>query len=123
LRILIIEDHDDSRAALQRLLEQDGHAVMSAHCVEAARAVSDTCEFDLVLGDIDLPDGDGCELMQELWETRGMRCIAVTGHSDEHHDQHAADCGIRVRLAKPIQFKHLLAAIEECMSNNGGTGS
>jgi CheY-like chemotaxis protein len=75
--------------------------------------------FDLVLGDIHLPDGDGCELMRTLREKRGMRCIAVTGHSDEHHDQHAADCGIRLRLAKPIQYKQLIEAMEACMSEDG----
>ena len=116
LRILVVEDHDDSRLALQRLLEQEGHAVVSANCVETARASAAAYPCDLVIGDIDLPDGDGCELMRTLRETQGVRCIAVSGHADDEHDRRATDAGIRVRLPKPIQFTALLAAMDECMA-------
>jgi DNA-binding response OmpR family regulator len=123
LTILLIEDHDESRLALQRLLEQEGHAVVSTNCLEAARTAADGHRCDLVIGDIDLPDGDGCELMRTLRDTRGLRCIAVSGHADAEHDRRAADAGIRVRLPKPIQFTALLAAMDECMAVDAESSS
>jgi DNA-binding response OmpR family regulator len=120
LRILLIEDHDDSRVALQRLLEAEGHMVVPTNCIEAARRVAGSSHCDLVIGDIDLPDGDGCQLMRTLAETLGMRCIAVSGHADDEHEQRVAKAGIGIRLSKPIQVQKLLAAIADCRSRNCG---
>jgi CheY-like chemotaxis protein len=115
LLILIIEDHDDSRDALQRLLELQGHVVRPAHSVAAALAVANAWPIDLVIGDIGLPDGDGCDLMRMLRETRRIPSIAISGYADDEHHQRAARAGICVHLFKPIAFEQLEAAIERCM--------
>jgi CheY-like chemotaxis protein len=83
LRILIIEDHHDSRAALQRLLERQGHVVCPADSIAAALAVARASPLDLVIGDIGLPDGNGCDVMRMLRETRHIPSIAVSGFADD----------------------------------------
>ncbi len=114
LQILVVEDHHDSCVLLQRLLVSQGHTVLIAECCAAARRIAESAEFDIVIGDISLPDGDGCELMCELRETYGAPCIAVSGHGDEHHVQRVAQAGICLHLCKPIAFQQLLDAIEKC---------
>lgn len=67
LRIFVIEDHADSGRALRRLLTSQGHTVLMAEdCASARRIAAESDGFDIVIGDIALPDGDGCELMCEL---------------------------------------------------------
>jgi CheY-like chemotaxis protein len=114
LRILVVEDHHDSRVMLQRLLRRSGHDVLLAGSVAAALDVARSTTFDMVISDIDLPDGDGCTLMQTLRETNGAAGIAVSGHVGEEHKRRAKAAGVCVHLCKPIAFDQLLEAIEEC---------
>src|SRR6188472_1013023 len=64
LDILVVEDHKETRAALQRLLKRWGHEVRSARTLlEAYQCLSEK-EFDVILLDIVLPDGEGFELLE-----------------------------------------------------------
>ena len=67
-RILLVEDHADTCRAVRRLLELSGCEVASAHSLGQARAICGPgpCGFDLLVCDLQLPDGDGRELMREL---------------------------------------------------------
>jgi two-component system sensor histidine kinase TorS len=109
-----VEDHQESRLILQRLLRSSGHDVLLAGSVAAALDVARSTTFDMVISDIDLPDGDGCALMQTLRETNGAAGIAVSGHVGEEHKRRAKAAGVCVHLCKPIAFAQLLEAIEEC---------
>jgi CheY-like chemotaxis protein len=117
LRVLLVEDHHDSRAALLRLLERCGHEVCACDCVAAALAEAGAAPFDIVICDIGLPDGDGCDLMRTLRDDHGVSCIAVSGHADDEHARAAAAAGICVHLCKPVDFQKLLDAIDECRPN------
>ena len=82
LKILLVEDNTDSLRYLGITLRRRGHEVAEANCLEVARqAVADT-KFDLLISDIELPDGSGLELMREL-RPRGVRGIALSGHGSE----------------------------------------
>ena len=73
LRVLVVEDHADTRAVMERLLRRFGHTpVVAGNCGEAWAIVGhhppdgpDADGIDLVLGDLGLPDGDGAELMRD----------------------------------------------------------
>jgi two-component system CheB/CheR fusion protein len=117
LRILVVEDHTDSRVALLRLLEGQGHIVLIAHDVASARSAARSADLDLVICDVGLPDGDGCELMKSLLETSGVACICVSGYGDADHIRRATAAGICIHLCKPIAFAQLIAAIEKCRPN------
>ncbi len=121
MQILVVEDHHDSRVMLQRLLEREGHVVLLAHSVETALEVAKSSPFDIVISDIDLPDGDGCELMRLLRETTGAPAIAVSGHVGEEHKRRTSASGVCVHLCKPIRFDELLTALEDCRPKNDGS--
>src|SRR5205085_6282545 len=59
LRILLVEDHGDTRRTLGSLLRHFGHTISIADCVSAALDAMESEQFDAVLSDIALPDGTG----------------------------------------------------------------
>jgi uncharacterized protein YjbJ (UPF0337 family) len=70
LHILLVEDHDDTRRAMEVFLLAHGHLTEVAAGVQEAvdlAATSDS-EFDLLLSDIQLPDGNGWDLLRRLEE-------------------------------------------------------
>jgi CheY-like chemotaxis protein len=114
--MLVVEDHHDSCVMLKRLLANAGHHAVMAESAAGALEAAESSELDMVICDIDLPDGDGCTLMQTLRETYGFPAIAVSGHVDEEHMRRAEAAGVCVHLCKPIKFEKLLDAIEDCRS-------
>ena len=72
LRIFVVEDHTDTLEALQIYLEQLGHVVRSARSKAEALKEIPMADCHILISDINLPDGNGWELMQELTR-RGLR--------------------------------------------------
>ena len=109
-RILLVEDHADSREFMQALLETDGHTVDSVKSVEEARARMDdhTYGFDVLLTDIGLPDGSGWDLVSYAREQRPtLRIGVVTGWEPRNEKDPACDFTLR----KPVGAVDLLAQI------------
>src|SRR5687767_3760642 len=80
VRILLVEDHADTRTVLTRLLGMQGHTVHAAADTSSALELAATCEFDLLISDIGLPDGTGYDLMEKLHESRpSLKGIALSG--------------------------------------------
>ena len=111
LRILLVEDHEPTRSALSRLLARRRHFVEAAGSVAEARSLASNDRFDLVISDIGLPDGDGCELMALLRRERRLRGIALTGFGMEHDIVRSRQAGFFTHLTKPIRADQLEAAI------------
>lgn len=117
LRILLVDDHEHSLAALSRLLKGAGHAVTAAGSfVDAVAAGGRMPAIDLLLSDIGLPDGNGCDLLRLLKEHQsgGPRfSVAMTGHDDEQWGEECRRAGYSKFLVKPVVFAELSAAIDE----------
>ncbi|PYJ96150.1 MAG: hybrid sensor histidine kinase/response regulator, partial [Verrucomicrobia bacterium] len=79
MRILLVEDHEDTNRSLTRLLRRRGHYVQSASTVQSALDLSKKEEFDVLISDLGLPDGSGIDLMQTLNSGRPLLGIALTG--------------------------------------------
>src|SRR5258707_14872375 len=78
VRILMVEDHDDTAEAYRTLLMRRGYFVHVARNVADAKAAALAQEFDLLICDLVLPDGDGCDLCRDLWQLNGIDAIALT---------------------------------------------
>jgi DNA-binding response OmpR family regulator len=105
LRILLVEDHDDTRMSLARLLGRL-HTVRDVPSIEAALAAASRESFDLVISDIGLPDGSGLELMQSL-RGYGIKGICLSGFGMEDDIARAAEAGFDHHLTKPIDLRKL----------------
>jgi len=107
LRLLLVEDHENTLKTLRRLLERDGHQVVTAASVAAAIEPASAHPFDLVISDLGLPDGTGIELMQKLRATHGLSGVALSGYGVEEDLARSRVAGFIAHLVKPIHFAHL----------------
>jgi two-component system CheB/CheR fusion protein len=123
LRILLVEDDEDSQEMLRRVLETGGHDVQAAGDVSTALALADARAFDLVLSDLGLPDGSGIDLMREL-RRRGktMPAIALTGYGQEEDVRQSHEAGFSTHLTKPINLDRLGRAILDVDGARAGGG-
>lgn len=105
--LLLVEDHEATRRALSGLLNRRGYRVETAGTVHEAREKAAAGQFDLVLCDIGLPDGNGYELMTELHRTLGLAGIALTGFRVNPEDPQFQAAGFVAWLNKPVAMDAL----------------
>lgn len=110
-RVLLAEDDKATRSALARLLARRQFKVVSAGSVSEARAAAERESFDLLVSDIELPDGSGCDLMVELRGRHGLVGIALTGHGMEEDVNRSQAAGFSGHLTKPVSAQGLDCAL------------
>ena len=115
LRLLIVDDHVDSARALGRLLRHEGHTVITAHTVTGALTlITGQQPVDVLISDISLPDGDGCELLRRLrafYGERPVAALAVSGLGDEASIERCRQVGYQRFLVKPVTFAEVADAV------------
>ena len=118
LRILMVDDHEDTSRALKRLLVRMGYEVKLAHTVQHALDVARSNTFDLIISDIGLPDGSGLDLMRELCARRPVRGIALSGFGMEDDVRKSFEAGFREHLIKPVNVQKLQTVIQRVMRDD-----
>ena len=113
LRILLVEDHRDTRRTLSRLLTHFGHNVVTADNVGGAITILASNNIDAVLCDIGLPDGSGYEVAAQARANGGIRAIALTGFGTEQDVERSKGAGFDFHLVKPINFQELQTVLEQ----------
>ncbi len=111
IRILLVEDDDDSRQALRRLLVARRYEVHTAEDCRSGLEVAARQVIDLLVSDFDLPDGDGCEVMEAVRRLYNVPGIAVTGYTTEDVRARCMAAGFVTVLAKPVLFETLVKAV------------
>jgi PAS domain S-box-containing protein len=107
LRLLVVEDHSDTADVLTRLLARRGYEVRSADSFNAAATIAGSCDFDVLVTDLGLPDGDGIELFQELRRMPGhenLVGIALSGFGMDEDIARSQSVGFIEHLTKPVDF-------------------
>jgi CheY-like chemotaxis protein len=110
LRILLVEDHEDTVRAMSWLLRRIGHDVSVARTVRDAVAEARQTPFDLLISDIGLPDGTGWDVIGQM-PRRDMPAIALTGFGMEQDVARSLAAGFTEHLTKPVNFQKLEAVI------------
>ena len=111
LRLIVVEDHADSAEGLKRFLNAIGYQVFIATDMTSALSLASAVEFDVLLSDLALPDGDGWELLKRLSAERRIRAIAFSGHNSPADLQRSAEAGFLEHIPKPLCPETLCAAI------------
>ncbi|MBD2158321.1 PAS domain S-box protein [Leptolyngbya sp. FACHB-16] len=116
LRILVVEDNNDTRDFLAFLLEQSGAVATAAPSAQEGLALLDQQSFDLLISDIGMPDMDGYMLIRQIRsrspETGGkIPAIALTAFAGEQDRQQTQEAGFQVHVAKPIMPNQLIDTI------------
>lgn len=111
-RILLVEDHEDTLAAMSFLLGSK-YEIVTAPTAREARSRATEGPFDLVISDIGLPDEKGYDLMAFLRDQYGLRGIALSGFGMEEDVMRSQQVGFVRHLTKPVEFGTLQRAIDE----------
>jgi CheY-like chemotaxis protein len=113
MKILLVEDHDDTRRVLARLLNHFGYNVATASTLEEARATFQSETFDAILSDIGLPDGTGYDLMTEAKRTHGIKGVALTGFGMSQDVKRSKEAGFDFHLTKPVDVAELRTVLRK----------
>src|SRR5262249_34799672 len=90
--------------------------------VEEARAAVEVVDYDLILLDLSLPDGDGAEILRSLRrEGRATRILVVTARADVVQRVEALNDGADDYLVKPFSLDELLARIRALLRRPSST--
>jgi CheY-like chemotaxis protein len=106
-RVLLVEDHADTREVLGRLLTSLGCTVTAAASVKEAIEAADRQKFDLLLSDIGLPDGTGVDVMKHIGARHSLKGIALSGYGQDEDVRRSRDAGFATHLTKPVNLQTL----------------
>ena len=121
LRILLVEDHADTAEVFARLLELRGFRVTLTGTAASALDQARHLPFDVLLCDIQLPDGDGCQLLLKLRGELGMDALVAIAFSgyDGKAIERAKAAGFDAYMVKPVESKQLFSVLEQvCRSDD-----
>jgi DNA-binding response OmpR family regulator len=107
LCIFIVEDHADTARGLAMYLRASGHEVHVAPDVRSARQLATEIDYDILLSDIGLPDGNGWDLLKELKARRPITAIAMSGYNSESDRARSKAAGFVEHLPKPLTPEEL----------------
>lgn len=112
MRILIVEDSGPTRDLLVRALEADGATVTTAARLSTGIQQATESEFDLIVLDLMLPDGDGLDLCRRI-RTDGIATpvLCLTARAEVADRVHGLDAGADDYLRKPFALAELRARI------------
>ena len=121
--IMVVEDFEDNRFMMRRLLEMSGYRVVEAVNGEQAIEVARQEHPNLILMDLSLPMLDGLAATRRIRQHESLKTvpiIAVSAHdtSDFHADALAAGCNDYV--TKPIDFDQLETLLSHLLTKNSG---
>ena len=121
-RILVVDDSEDMRDLLQRLLQRAGYRVVVAEDGQASLTQAKLHHPDLILMDLSLPDMDGWEAVRHLRkmpEFRTTPIIAVTAHVSPREAERAMAAGCTAHIGKPFETKVLLGEVARLLKDGG----
>ena len=119
LRLLLVDDHADTRAVLSRLLTKSGHEVVTADSAEKALEIlDDGVRFDALISDIGLPDCSGYELVREAKRRQPLKGIALSGMGMDEDILRSMEAGFDCHLTKPINLQELKSILESEFPEN-----
>ena len=122
IRVLLVDDNHDTLKYLSKLLSLRGYHVHTAADMASALKIASEAELDVIVSDIELPDGSGLELHREPAALQGefIPAIALSGFGS------SSDVGAKatrpvfaIHLTKPVDFRRLEQAIRQVAASDG----
>jgi signal transduction histidine kinase/ActR/RegA family two-component response regulator len=115
IRVLVVDDHEDTRRVLSRLLQTLGYRLATAGSATAALNHFAANEVDVLVSDIGLPDASGHDLVRQLKKIRNVPAVAISGFGSAVDIQNSRDAGFFAHLTKPLDFDLLHATIQKAV--------
>ena len=126
-RILIVEDNYETRQVIAITLQTGGYETLEAESVAEARRLIAHKRFDLILLDVNLPDGTGHDICREIRASSGPKAntpvIMLTGGKEFNDKALGFEVGADYYLTKPMQIQELLLWVQSLIRRNEGDWS
>jgi DNA-binding response OmpR family regulator len=120
VRALIVDDDATLITLVRRLLEEDGYAVDTSATAEDGRTLAMVNDYDAIVLDLGLPDGNGIQIIQSLRrDGKKTPIVVLTGNKDSEVTVLALDAGADDYLTKPIAFAEFKARIRALVRRGG----
>jgi len=117
VKILLVEDHKDTRVVLTSLLLLCQYQIITADRCSEALVLLRGMNFGILLSDLMLPDGDGLDLVVQAKGLQPhLRAIAMTSRASVSERQRGRKAGFDHYLTKPFEFHELRLALEASAS-------
>ena len=115
LRVLVVEDDDDARVLICRVLDEAGAETLPAANVASALAIVEENAPGMLVSDIGMAQRDGYDLIRELrargYDSEKLPAIALTAFARAEDRAEALGAGFQVHLSKPFAPQELLAIV------------
>lgn len=118
--ILVVDDEENTRLALKRLLSREGYAVQTAaNGIEALHSLRD-CPAELIITDLNMPEMNGLSFLRELnrtYPTSNVIMITAFGETESYLE--ALNLGVFEYLNKPLRLEELRKVMGKLFSATG----
>ncbi|PXW70465.1 winged helix family two component transcriptional regulator [Loktanella sp. PT4BL] len=119
MRFLLVEDNEELGEAVIARLSLDGHAVDHAMTLAEAEEWLAIADYDLMLLDVMLPDGDGREFLRKTRTVERLPVIVLTARSQVSDRVDTLDMGADDYITKPFDFGELEARCRAVLRRRG----
>jgi CheY-like chemotaxis protein len=119
LKVLLVEDREENRRYLSRVLRTEGILVDEASDGEIGLLQYENDAYDLVLTDLDMPGMDGFELLDQIRAVElregatKVPIVAITGHAEPGIPERCFRAGMAAFLTKPVGRREILSVVED----------
>jgi CheY-like chemotaxis protein len=127
VRALVVDDQEDARVLMCRLIEEHhGRCALAASGEEALKILAEE-DVNIIISDIGMPDFDGYELIRKIRALpasakRNLPAIALTAYARADDRQRALLAGFQMHVAKPVEPRELIAGIASLLNLSGQAG-
>lgn len=113
MRVLVLEDDPDIASLIIQTLKSEGYAVDHASRGQEATFMAKTNQYDIMLFDVNIPDGNGIDVCAEIRKVKkDVPVIFITVLSDIYNKVHAFDVGGDDYLVKPFSLDELRVRVK-----------
>src|SRR5213075_1486670 len=109
--LLLVDDDPEALEWLSELAKAEGFTVSQADSLRAARIHMSRLQPDLLLTDLQLPDGKGMDLVNDLEARDSTEVVLITGHASVESAVEALRLGATDYLVKPVEVERLKAIL------------
>ena len=120
--ILVVDDDEIMRAALKRILENEGYKVIMAVDGLELSKVLETTRLDLILLDVNLPWVDGyelCKLIKDHHSLKEVPLVLVSARKSKQDIQNGFDAGCNDYVTKPFDIDYIPGVINKMLLKSG----
>lgn len=124
MKVLVVEDEPSLQELIVKTLQKERFVVETASSFKNALLKIEDYNYDCILLDIMLPDGDGLTLLQELKKTNKKDSVIIISAKDSLEDKiKGLDLGADDYLAKPFHLAELIARVKTVIRRNQNDGN